>query len=223
MTFADRVLSFYKNVSIDTSLPKGVEVLNPYQHLQTFDLCAQFYKKFYNDNQKRTAILGINPGRFGAGLTGIPFIDPVKLEKLCGIKNDLPKKSELSADFIHMVITEYGGLQKFYSNYFFNSISPLGFIQDGKNMNYYDTPELVKSLEKFIIKSLSQLVGLGIDREVAYCLGEGSNFKYFSKINESEKIFKKIIPMAHPRFIMQYKRKQLLFYIDDYLKKLKNK
>lgn len=220
MTFADKVLVFYKKLSIDNRLPKAVEVLNPYQLESAFDLCTQFYKKYYSDNNKRYVILGINPGRFGGGITGIPFTDPVKLDIICGIKNDLPKKAELSADFIYAMITAYGGLQSFYSKYFFSSVSPLGFTQNGKNLNYYDTPELQKRLEPFIVKSINQLLELGLYRETAFCLGEGDNYKYLSRLNAQEKYFGSITPLAHPRFIMQYKRKHLENYIQDYLEKL---
>lgn len=220
MTFAEKVLIFYKQLSIPDRLPKGVEVLNPYQDDKAFTLCSLFYRKYYHDNHQRVAILGINPGRFGGGLTGIPFTDPLKLEKICGIPNDLPKKAELSADFIHLMMAAYGGPGKFYSTYFFNSISPLGFTQNGKNLNYYDTPELQKSLGKFIIQSLRQVVDLGVSQEKAFCLGEGQNFKYLLKVNEKEKLFKTVIPLAHPRFIMQYKKKMMHDYIQDYLNKL---
>jgi hypothetical protein len=194
--------------------------LNPYQDSVAFQLCQLFYKKYYDDDKQRTVILGINPGRFGGGITGIPFTDPIKLQHICGIENALPKKAELSADFIHQMMATYGGLERFYSNYFFSSVSPLGFTQDGKNLNYYDTPALSKSLEKFIIQSLHQLLELGIDRQKAFCLGEGSNFKYLAKLNEKEQLFKTITPLSHPRFIMQYKRKHVQHYIDDYLSKL---
>jgi hypothetical protein len=221
MSFANRILSFYRQLKIDSSLPEGVEVLNPYQDDEIVSLCTAFYKKYYTDEQPRTIILGINPGRFGGGLTGIPFIDPVKLEINCGIPNTLPKKTELSADFILKMIFAFGGLQAFYSHFVFNSVSPLGFTQHGKNLNYYDSPLLLKNLESFILQSLHQQIKLGIRQDVAYCLGEGDNYKYLKRVNEREKIFKRIIPLAHPRFIMQYKRKHLDVYIDDYIKKLK--
>lgn len=220
MTFADKVLIFYKQLSISGKLPKGVEILNPYQDERAFALCSQFYKKYYNDTNKRSVILGINPGRFGGGITGIPFTDPLKLEKICGIKNGLQKKAELSADYIYKMIEAFGGPSKFYGKYFFNSVSPLGFTLDGKNLNYYDTPELKKSLEKFILKSINQLLEIGVERETAFCLGEGANYKYLSALNSRENFFKEIIPLAHPRFIMQYKRKLITDYVRDYLVKL---
>jgi hypothetical protein len=220
MSFAEKVLAFYKQLKIDSTLPEGVEVLNPYQDKIAFELCTQFYKKYYNDNDHRHIIIGINPGRYGGGITGIPFTDPVKLENVCGIPNSLQKKTELSADFIHLMIHAYGGLEKFYSTFYFNSVSPLGFTQYGKNLNYYDTPALIKSLEKFITRSLRDQIDLGINRNVAYCLGEGENFRFLSKLNEKEKLFDTIIPLAHPRFIMQYRRKKLQEYVDDYLEKV---
>ena len=220
MTFADKVLTFYKQLSITGKLPKGVEILNPYQDEKAFELCAKFYKKYYGDSNPRNVILGINPGRFGGGITGVPFTDPLKLENICGIKNDLLKKVELSADYIYKMIEAFGGPEKFYGKYFFNSVSPLGFTQEGKNLNYYDTPELMKSLERFILKSIHQLLEMGVEREVAFCLGEGDNFKYLSKVNSKEKFFNEIVPLAHPRFIMQYKRKMIDVYVKDYVSKL---
>jgi hypothetical protein len=184
------------------------------------DVCRKFYGRFYNDDRKRYVILGINPGRYGAGVTGIPFTDPIKLETLFGIPNDLPKKPELSAEFIHKMIASYGGYEKFFSGFFINSISPLGFVEGGKNLNYYDTPLLKKSLEPFIRKSIGSIIDLGVERQIVYCLGEGENFRFLQKMNIEHRWFDEIVPLAHPRFIMQYKRKHLTRYIADYLAKL---
>lgn len=220
MTFSERVLIFYKGLKIETRLPDGVEVLNPYQDATAFGLCESFYEKYYHDNKERFFILGINPGRFGGGITGIPFTDPVKLESICGIKNWLPKKAELSADFIHRVIAAFGGADKFFSRFYINSVSPLGFTLSGKNLNYYDSPEMLKSLETFIHQTIRIQLTFGIRRETAFCLGEGTNYKYLLKMNEQHQYFNKIIPLAHPRYIMQYKRKKIAEYLDDYLQKL---
>lgn len=220
MTFADRVLDFYKNISINRRLPRGVGVMNPYADAACREVCERFYHKFYGDNGKRFLIVGINPGRFGAGITGIPFTDPIKLESLFGIANALPKKPELSAEFIHNMIAAFGGYEKFFTKFFINSVSPLGFVLDGKNLNYYDTPALKKALDPFIRKSMNDLIDLGIRRDVAFCLGEGANYKHVVGLNAEEKWFDEIIPLAHPRFIMQYRRKYVGQYIDDYVQKL---
>jgi Domain of unknown function (DUF4918) len=219
-TFADQVLVFFQQLRIKTSLPDGVEVLNPYKDAQVFELCRQFYKKYYDDHGERLLIVGINPGRLGAGLTGIPFTDPVKLQQYCGIKNTLPKKPELSADFIYAMIRAYGGPEKFYKRFYFASVSPLGFVKEGKNLNYYDIRELKTSLRKFIVDSLQKTLSFGINRDVCYCLGEGENFRFLSQLNDEMKYFRRIIPLSHPRFIMQYRRKKVADYIADYVSKL---
>lgn len=219
MSFSEKVLRFYKELHIGSTLPEGVEVMNPYKDRVCMEVCRKFYNQFYNDDHQRFLILGINPGRYGAGLTGIPFTDPLKLEKLFGIENAFSKKPEMSADFIHQMIGAFGGYKKFFSIFFINSISPLGLMKDGKNLNYYDTPALKKALEPFIRKSLKTIITFGIHQNVAFCLGEGENYKYFKRLNDQEKVFEEIIPLAHPRFIMQYKRKKMQYYIDDYLQK----
>jgi hypothetical protein len=223
MTFADRILSFLRQLHIAAHLPDGVEVLNPYRDEVSFNLCRLFFKKYYDDPHQRVLILGINPGRHGAGLTGIPFTDPIKLEAMCGIANALPKKAELSADFIYAVIAAFGGPEKFYRRFYFSSVSPLGFVKAGKNLNYYDDRKLQESLQPFIKKTLTATIGLGVDTSIVYCLGEGQNYKFLRRLNEEQRLFDKIVPLAHPRFIMQYRRKKMNDYVIDYLSKLGTK
>jgi hypothetical protein len=218
MTFADQVLSFYRNLEIKASLPKGVVALNPYHDNESFSYCTKFYKRFFDDSDERTLILGINPGRHGGGITGIPFTDPIKLEQYCCIPNSFNKKPELSADFIYKMIERYGGPENFYSRFYFGAISPLGFTMDGKNLNYYDVKELQIALKDFIIESLRKQMAFGINTSICYCLGEGENFKFLRRLNDEVKIFQQIVPLAHPRFIMQYRRKKVDEYVDSYLK-----
>lgn len=216
---ADKILSFYKTIKLDIPLPAGVEVMNPYLDKTAFGLCTAFYKRYYSSKQKRRMILGINPGRFGAGVTGVPFTDPVKLEG-CGIPNNLKKKTELSADFIYTMIDHYGGPEKFYDDYYISALSPLGFTKDGKNLNYYDIKELQRAVEPFMIHCIRTQLDFGMDRNIGFCLGEGENYKYLQKLNQQHHFFDRIEPLAHPRFIMQYRRKFLNEYIIRYLEKL---
>lgn len=197
--------------------------MNPYRDSNTLDVVHFFYKKFYNDTRERTLILGINPGRFGGGITGIPFTDPLKLETNCDIENKLPKKTELSADFIYRMIEAFGGPKKFYEQFYIGAVCPLGFTEHGKNLNYYDIKELQESLHDFIVQSIQKQLTFGINRKVCYCLGEGENFKFLSRLNKVHGFFKEIIPLAHPRFIMQYKRKEIDAYIKKYLEELSRK
>lgn len=220
MTFGEKVNQFNSSLQFDLELPDGIHVMNPFQNKVTSSLASAFYKKYYNDNQKRKLLLGINPGRLGAGLTGIPFTDPVKLDEICGIPNDLQKKTEPSAGFIYDMITAFGGPEKFYNAYFINSVSPLGFINEGVNYNYYDSKELELAVEPFVIDSLRKIIKLGIDTEVCFCLGNGKNFKYLQKLNKTEKLFDRIVPLPHPRWVVQYRRKRYNEFVGMYLEEL---
>ena len=213
----DQINQFNQNLSIDVRLPKEIIVLNPFKDPITSYLSQRFYKKYYSDNKQRTLILGINPGRLGSGLTGVPFTDPINLEKYCGIENNLAKKHEISSEYIYEVINSYSGPDAFYKKFYFSSISPLGFVKDGKNFNYYDVKGLPEKLMDFILANLKLQLSWGINREIVYCLGEGKNFEFLQKLNAEYKFFKQIIPLAHPRFIMQYKRKKLQEYVNSYI------
>ena len=118
------------------------------------------------------------------------------------------------------MITAYGGPEKFYSRFYFGAVSPLGFTKADKNLNYYDDVKLQEKLGPFIVSCMNTQLNFGLDRNVAYCLGEGANYKFLSKLNDQHQFFKEIIPLAHPRFILQYKSKSKQEYIQHYLKAL---
>jgi hypothetical protein len=216
-TFADKIISFYQRIDFNYRLPDRIEVMNPIKNEGTFKLFSQFYKKYYSDNKKRIFIFGINPGRFGAGLTGVPFTDPVKLRELCGIDNDLSNKKELSAEFVYKVINAYGSIEEFYSKFYITAVSPLGFVKDNINVNYYDNKILQEKLRPFFIKCINEQLGFGAVTSHAICFGNGKNYNYLDKLNSENRFFEKIIPVEHPRFIMQYRRKKLDEYISKYL------
>jgi hypothetical protein len=219
-TVASRMLSFLGGLALDKRLPSGVKAMNPYLDPYTFGLCLTFYEKYYSDNTDRTLLLGINPGRFGSGTTGISFTDPIKLEKICGIPNTLQKKPELSADFIYMMIAAFGGPDIFYKRFLISAVSPLGFIKDGVNINYYDIPALQKALTPFIEESIKDMLDMGLTREKCFCIGEGKNFAFLDQLNKKHSWFGEIVPLPHPRFIMQYRRKKVKEYVEVYLQEL---
>ncbi|MBC8156325.1 MAG: DUF4918 family protein, partial [Bacteroidetes bacterium] len=95
-TFADRAIAYYLNLREPTNLPAGVSALNPYLSPAVQSVVGAFYEKFFADQQPRVFLMGINPGRFGAGVTGISFTTPQNLAKYCGIENDLKPTPELS-------------------------------------------------------------------------------------------------------------------------------
>ena len=221
MLVADKILTFFKTLEFNIDLPDDIEVMNPFKEPAAMQVCTKFYKKFYSDNKERRMIIGINPGRFGAGVTGVPFTDPIRLKNVCGIENHFQQKQELSSLFIYDVINAFGGPEKFYQNFYITAVSPLGFTKNGKNLNYYDDKNLQVAIKEFAVECMNKQLQFGINRNVAFCLGDGKNFKYLSKLNAEMKFFKEITPLSHPRFIMQYKLKKKDEYVQSYLDKLK--
>ncbi len=228
-TFAEKIISFNKSIAFNGTLPKGISIMNPFKgNEEAMMISSKFYKKFYNDHHKRHIILGINPGRFGAGVTGVPFTDTKRLFNECGLQFSGKATHEPSATFVYKVINAYGGAEKFYGNFYIQSICPLGFTitnEKGKevNYNYYDSKELADSVYDFMIANIKKQISFGIVTDVCFCFGTGKNEKFLRKINDEYKFFKKIIALEHPRFIMQYKSKSKQFYIDKYLKAFREK
>lgn len=220
-TLADNLISFYKTLSPPERLPNKIEILFPQQNKDVLDLVSNFLKKFYSGMAIRRMIMGINPGRFGAGITGINFTAPKQLKENCGIDHPFKLSSELSAEFIYEVIEAYGGCQKFYNDCFIGAVCPLGFIKDGKNINYYDDKKLQKSVSPFIIETIHQQISFGLKTDYCICLGGEKNFKFLSSLNNEYRWFKKIIPLPHPRFILQYRRRQKDEYVRQYLSALR--
>jgi hypothetical protein len=216
-TWAEHLLNLYSNLKPPKKLPNDIEWLYPQKDAAVMSLFEQFLHKYYDDDNPRRIFLGINPGRFGAGVTGVNFTAPKQLKEYCGIDHEFKKQSELSAEFIYDMITAYGGVEKFYSDFFIGSASPLGFIKHGKNINYYDDKELLATVEPFIIKNLKQLLDFNVDRKICFAIGGEKNFKYLNSLNSQFKWFEKIVPLPHPRFIMQYRRKQKQLFIQQYL------
>ncbi|HZV71518.1 MAG TPA: uracil-DNA glycosylase family protein [Saprospiraceae bacterium] len=216
MKLAGKILTYHFNLKKPPgNLPSGIEWLMPYDDEETRRCMDVFYKSYYNDERSRTFILGINPGRFGAGITGVPFTDPVRLEKL-GIKNSFPKRQELSSVFIYDMIDQFGGPDIFYADFYFASLSPLGFVKGGKNYNYYDDRALADAVRPFIISNIESQLNFGANLNKVFCLGQGKNFEYLSRLNQEYKWWKEVIPLPHPRWIMQYKLKQKEEFIQMY-------
>ncbi|WP_416865516.1 MAG: uracil-DNA glycosylase family protein [Imperialibacter sp.] len=220
VTFAEQLLHFLSNLEWP-EVPEDVEVMNPYADATAWALTQTFYRKYYSDNQARTLIIGINPGRFGGGVTGIPFTDPFKLQDVCGIENNLARKQELSSTFIYHMIAAFGGPEAFYKYFCFSAVSPVGFTMHGKNLNYYDHKELqTKQWVSFMTSCFESQLQMGVNREVAYVLGQGQNLKFLSKLNDENGFFEKLEVLPHPRWVMQYRLKRLEEFINVYIDKL---
>ena len=179
---AQKVLRFYKTLEPRFEFEKDVVIMNPFESEYAWSLTSAFYKKFYNDTLPRKMIFGINPGRFGGGVTGIPFTDPVRLQEKCGIENSLKKQAELSSVFIYAMIDAYGGPAAFYKDFFITALSPLGFTKNGINLNYYDDKQLLVSTRPFISDCIKKQIQI-FPSDICYCLGEGTNYAIFEKMN----------------------------------------
>lgn len=214
---ADKLIHYYRSLKPPKSLPKNIEVLFPQQDPKVVEVVKLFFKKYFHDNYSRGLMVGINPGRFGAGITGVNFTAPKQLKEECGIDHHLKMSSELSAEFIYNVISEYGGAKKFYRDWFIGAVCPLGFIRNGKNINYYDDKELLRSVTPFIVDCMNKLVAIGFKTERCICIGGEKNFKFLKKLNDEHKWFGEITPLPHPRFILQYRRRQKDKFIHQYL------
>lgn len=217
MTFSKHILDFYFSLPKETPLPNGVTTIYPFDNSETRRVMQTFFDTYYNDTNPRTYLVGINPGRLGSGITGIGFADAYHLEKYCDIPNSFDKRVEISAAFMFEVMEAYGGVEKFYKDFFFTTVMPLGLLKDGKNYNYYDDKETQDALEPYIRKTLLEQMALPQAKPNIICVGTGKNFKYLKAFNDKHQCFESIEVVPHPRWVMQYRRKEKQKYIDMYL------
>lgn len=225
-TNSEKILNYCDYLSkIKIEAFDSYKIINPYNDInkeQIRLITTKFYNKFYNDNNKRRLILGSNPARRASAVTGIPFEDAIHLQKNTGIFIDNFYVNKSSSNFLYDVIDKYGGCEKFYSDFYMNFVFPLGIakvMSGGKevNSNYYDIKHYEERLEKYIVESIKEILTFNIDTSICYCIGSGKNYQYLLKLNRKYSFFEEIIPLEHPRFIMQYNSKNKDLYLEKYL------
>lgn len=224
---SEKVEGFYKSLENNAPLlPNGFRFINPYNsNDKAWEIVNKFYQMFYNDNKKRRMILGSSPARRGSAVTGVPFEDAEHLNHITGVSIVGFQISKASSDFLYDVMEQYGGCNAFYANFYMSFVCPLGIVKRKStirevNCNYYETATLVKAVTPFIVDSLKKQLSFGFDTSVCYCIGSGENFRFLSKLNEEHEFFRAIVPLEHPRYIMQYNPKQRAFFLDKYLNAL---
>jgi hypothetical protein len=224
MTFGEKAFQFHEQLKYNGDpLPPGIGVMNPFiEYPDTVSTVRTFFSRYFSDNHERHLLLGINPSRLGAGLTGIPFTDPKRLISELGIPYAGKMAHEPSSTFVYEMIREFGGVELFYRHFYINSPCPLGFTSISKkgktiNYNYYDNPALILAATPFMINSMRQLKSFGINSDTAFVLGTGKNAAFLQKLNAEHKFFKSLVPLEHPRFIMQYKNSLKGQYISKYI------
>ena len=226
MTFADHVLAFNDSLDLGPSLlPDGISVMNPFrdEHAGTIrEVTSRFYRKFYSDQDPRHLILGINPGRFGAGVTGVPFTDTKRMKEVCGIDIAIDPTHEPSSVFVYHVVDAFGGPEPFYRKFYINSVCPLGFTRNNENgnevnYNYYDDRRLQEAVTPFIVSCIERQIGFGAATDRCFCMGRGKNFKYLNDLNKKMRWFGEIVPLDHPRFVVQYRSRHMAGYVQQYV------
>lgn len=221
-SFGDRVIDFNRYLRYSGRLPEGFRVMNPYlDNPETLNTMQQFYHKYYNDNNQRKFIIGINPSRHGAGVTGVPFTDTKRLKSVCGIEMKSAYTHEVSSVFMYDMIAAYGGPDLFYQKFYINSPFPLAIVRnsgrnDWLNTNYYDDPNLFEAVKPFMIETMKRHIGTGLDTSEVYILGK-KNADFINKLNKEAKLYDRALVLEHPRYIQQYKSKEKQLYIDKYI------
>lgn len=131
-----------KEQYMNTSIFNDNDILILNEFLENWENVKRFNEKYYNGNYPKTVLCGINPGKNGAGKTGIPFIDFTSLSQLLdGVERS---DTERSAQFFYDIVQEFGA-ERFYKSFYVTNISWLGFMKDGKNVNYYNLSDQAKA------------------------------------------------------------------------------
>lgn len=225
----DRLLKLIRRQSLaHVKLPRGVCVLDPLrgEHgAEVRRIVREFHRRFYNDDRPRLLMLGINPGRLGAGSTGLCFTDTKRAESDLGLAINGIRTHEPSSAFFYRMIAAAGGPHRFYSKVCVQAVCPLGFVKAGANgralnLNYYDDPALQRSVTPFITAWLKDLIACGMRTDVVFCIGSGKNLAFLERLNAENRSFGRIVPLDHPRFIMQYRAKRIDEYVENYLRAL---
>ncbi len=153
------ILRFYDQIEhgelswIETRLQSlGIRIIADFLlNVQWMEL---FYRKYVEPFHPRVVICGINPGRFGSGKVGVPFLDFRALNELVG---DTGRgDTEKSARFFYSVVKHFGP-RRFYATFYVTNISWLGFLKNGRNVNYYRLP---RDIQAVIVKNFLYEMGL---------------------------------------------------------------
>jgi len=189
------------NISILSDFCKNKEVI------------SEFYRLYIESNKPKIVICGINPGRFGAGKTGIPFLDFYSLSKIFPNMNGIPKeKPEKSANFIFSIIEQFG-INNFFKQFYLTNISCIGFYnkKTKQNVNYYALP---LKIQLFLFENFSKEINY-IEPKIIIPLGKEVEKNLINDLKH-EQIINTEIGTCLPHPSTKYAKK------DDYIKLLEH-
>ncbi len=202
----------FKEKYSETLKSKNVKILSDF--IDNKNNIIEFHKKYVEPNSPKIVICGINPGRNGAGLTGIPFID---FESLSNMLPDINKKDrEQSANFFFSVIQQFG-IETFYKYFYVTNISWFGFsrIDKSKNVNYYEkdisTEIAICLIDKFVeeMDLINPDYIIPLSKTVLYEL---------ESLKNQQKIRAEIgTCLNHPSWIVTYRRKDVITWRQKYV------
>lgn len=190
------------------------EPLQPYIARVDTKYFERFVHEYYAVPGQRTLVLGINPGRKGSGLTGVPFTDGRSLAEDCGIENEFRDARELTSQFLYQVVRSAGEVHSFFSHLCLSGIFPACLVADGRNANYYDLIE-GEALRGLVAHSLQIHRDLPDIADRLVVIGQGRHLDLISAANDRHGFFKEITALPHPRYIMQYNRARA----DDFIRR----
>ena len=218
-SFGKKLAAFLSTVRIPVQLPNEIVAMDTLQRPSVQRVVGEFCERYYTGSHLRKAVWGINPGRFGAGMTGLSFTDPHMLAEL-GIQSDIVGRRELSAEFIENVIDECGGASKFYQHAFLGAVCPVGLMLNDKNINFYDDAKLEHDIAPFNQHCMSTITSFGLRTDKCVVLGTGKFKQVFERRYRTGTGYQEVTYLEHPRFVMQYRRKRMKEYIDRYVNAL---
>lgn len=195
-------------------LSNNVNILSDF--LDNKQNIIQFHERYIKNSKPKIVLCGINPGRFGAGLTGIPFIDFNSLGKMLPFVESIT--SEKSAGFFFSVIQEFG-IVEFYKNFHVTNLSWYGFCKcnKGSNVNYYD---LRTDIQRYLIDIFVREIEY-INPEVIIPLST-QVYHELRALKESGEIKAEIGPrLNHPSWITTYRSRELSHWRNQYISVLK--
>jgi hypothetical protein len=213
LAYANRLI----DLRCQVPMPTGFQVLYPYSDLEVQRVVRQFYQQYLTDGPPRLALWGINPGRFGAGITGIAFTDPWALNHQLGIGTTLEGRREPSAIFISAVIDAYGGPAAFYADVLLTALSPLGFTREGVNVNFYDDAALQRTIVPFVVDHIAAVHSSGASGARSILLGSGKLQQFVNRHLIPINALAQTVALDHPRYIMQYRRLAMAEYVRSYV------
>lgn len=167
---------------------------------------AAFWEKFYGEDAPRIMICGINPGRLGAGKTGIPFLDYESLSQLIpGVER---QDSEKSARFFFQVVKRFGA-EAFFKNFYVTNFSSVGYLRGGTNFNYPELPQAALEtvernfLEEFETVRPTHVISLGreVHRSLLRLLPSGIDCS---------------LRLPHPSWIATYRSCEIDHWVGNY-------